>query len=176
MEHWAWNAEILRRFARHYRTEAPIPVELVDQLVAARRLDVALKTLRQVYFGRIDLAFHGDAEPGDLRALDRETYAVTGMPFHDETFFAASFGHLMGGYDAGYYGYLWSKVFGDDMFSRFEADGITSQAVGRDYRREILEPNGSEDAEVLLRRFLGREPSNAAFLRHLGLAEVEAQA
>ena len=62
------------------------------------------------------------------------------------------------------------------MFSRFEAEGITSQAVGRDYRREILEPNGSEDAEVLLRRFLGREPSNAAFLRHLGLAEVEAQA
>jgi len=175
MEHWAWNAEILRRFARHYRTGAPIPVELVDRLVAARRLHVALKTLRQVYFGRIDLAFHGPDEPGDLHALDRETYAVTGLPFHEDTFFAASFGHLLGGYDAGYYGYLWSMVFGDDMFSRFEVEGITSQAVGRDYRREILEPNGSKDAEVLLRRFLGREPTNAAFLRHLGLTEVEVQ-
>ena len=55
------------------------------------------------------------------------------------------------------------------MFSRFEAEGVLSPAVGADYRREILEPNGSDDAAVLLRRFLGREPSNAAFLRHLGL-------
>ncbi|HVA85488.1 MAG TPA: M3 family metallopeptidase, partial [Candidatus Saccharimonadales bacterium] len=174
MEHWSWNADILRRFARHYRTEEPIPVELVDQLVAARNLDVASKALRQVYFGQVDLAFHGEEEPVDLHAIDRASYAVTGLPFHEDTFFAASFGHLMGGYDAGYYGYLWSKVFGDDMFSRFEAEGITSRAVGSDYRRHILEPNGSDDAETLLRRFLGREPSNAAFLRQLGLTEVEA--
>ena len=55
----------------------------------------------------------------------------------------------MGGYDAGYYGYLWAKVYGDDMFSRFEDEGILSPAVGADYRREILEPGGSADAEDL---------------------------
>ena len=58
------------------------------------------------------------------------------------------------------------------MFSRFESEGVLSPAVGADYRREILEPNGSADAATLLRRFLGREPSNAAFLRHLGLKPV----
>ena len=99
---------------------------------------------------------------------------MTGLPFHEGTFFAAGFGHLMGGYDAGYYGYLWSKVYGDDMFSRFEAEGITSPEVGAAYRREILERGGSADAEDLLRNFLGREPSNAAFLRHLGLAPATA--
>jgi Zn-dependent oligopeptidase len=79
------------------------------------------------------------------------------------------FGHLVGGYDAGYYGYLWAEVIGDDMFSRFAAEGVTSPAVGADYRREILEPNGSRDADDLVRAFLGREPSNEAFLRLRGM-------
>ena len=169
MEHWCWNAEILRRFACHYETGEPIPTSLVEQLVAARNLNVAVKTLRQAYFGHLDLAFHGEDEPEDLDAINRASYAVTGLPFHEGTFLAAGFGHLMAGYDAGYYGYLWSKVYGDDMFSRFEEEGVTSPAVGAAYRREILERGGSADAAELLRNFLGREPSNAAFLRHLGL-------
>jgi thimet oligopeptidase len=73
------------------------------------------------------------------------------------------------GYDAGYYGYLWAKVFGDDMFSRFEAEGITSPVVGSEYRRRVLERGGSLDAGELLRDFLEREPSQQAFLHHLGI-------
>ena len=169
MEHWSWNPGVLERFARHYETGEAIPPELVARLAAARKLNVAVKTLRQAYFGRLDLAFHGEVEAIDADRVNREAYAVTGLPFHEGTFFPASFGHLLGGYDAGYYGYLWSRVYGDDMFSRFETEGILSPRVGADYRREILEPNGSDDAAVLLRRFLGREPSNEAFLRHLGL-------
>jgi thimet oligopeptidase len=172
MEHWSWNAGVLQTFARHWQTGEPIPAELVDQLVAARNLNVATKTLRQAYFGTLDLAYHGQQEAHDVEGINRDAYAVTGLPFHEGTFFPASFGHLLGGYDAGYYGYLWSKVYGDDMFSRFEAEGVLSPKVGAAYRREILEPNGADDAAVLLRRFLGREPSNEAFLRHLGLSPV----
>ena len=65
----------------------------------------------------------------------------------------ASFGHLLGGYDAGYYGYLWSKVYGDDMFSRFAADGVTNPSVGRSYRTEILERGGSRPAMDMLEDF-----------------------
>ena len=79
----------------------------------------------------------------------------------------------MGGYDAGYYGYLWSKVYGDDMFGRFETEGVTSPAVGAAYRREILEPNGTRDGMDLLRAFLGRDPSPATFLRLLGIEAAE---
>jgi Zn-dependent oligopeptidase len=75
----------------------------------------------------------------------------------------------MGGYDAGYYGYLWAKVYGDDMFSVFEETGLTDPEVGRRYREEVLATGGSRDAIEHLRAFLGREPNSEAFLGNLGL-------
>jgi Zn-dependent oligopeptidase len=176
MEHWCWDAGVLGRFARHHATGEPIPSGLVERLVASRDLNVGVKTARQCSFGLLDLAIHGEEPVADLDAVNRRASAVTGLPFHEGTFFPAGFGHLMGGYDAGYYGYLWAKVYGDDMFSRFEAEGVTSPAVGAAYRREILEPNGARDAIELLRAFLGREPSSAAFLRELGIEAVGARA
>ncbi|MGH3442475.1 MAG: M3 family metallopeptidase [Nitriliruptorales bacterium] len=171
MENWCWDADVLRRFARHHGTGEPILEELVAQLVAARDLDEGLSQLRQCYFGKLDLAFHSGNGERDLDALTRDIFAVTRLPYPEEdTFFPASFGHLLGGYDAGYYGYLWALVYGHDMFSRFEEEGVTNPEVGRAYRRAILEPGGSEPAIDLVRRFLGREPSNEAFLRRLGIA------
>jgi Zn-dependent oligopeptidase len=64
---------------------------------------------------------------------------------------------------------MWSEVFGDDMFSRFEEEGVTNPAVGMAYRREVLEQGGSVDADEMLTAFLGRKPDNAAFLRKLGI-------
>lgn len=81
----------------------------------------------------------------------------------------SSFGHLLGGYDAGYYGYLWAEVFGQDMFSRFAEEGVLSTEVGMAYRRKVLEPGGTKDAIDLLQDFLGRAPRSDAFLRKLGL-------
>ena len=169
LEHWAWQPDVLARFARHHATGAPIGRELVERLVASRDLDVGLTTLRQCYLGLMDLGLHGPEETRDIAAVDRSAFAAWGLPYHEGTLYPCQFGHLMGGYDAGYYGYLWSKVHGDDMFGRFEAEGVTSPLVGAEYRREILEPNGTRDGMDLLRAFLGREPSPATFLRLLGI-------
>ena len=169
MEEWCWRPEVLQTFARHYRTGEPIPGELVHDLVEARKLNVALHTLRQISFGVFDMGLHGPGDHSELDLIRRRAESVGLLPPHEGTFFPASFGHLLGGYDAGYYGYLWSKVFGLDMFSRFEEEGLTSPKVGLRYRREILEPGGSLEGDQLLRNFLGREPSNAAFLRHIGI-------
>ena len=169
LEHWAWQADVLARFARHHATGEPIPRALVDRLVASRDLDIALTTLRQCYLGLMDLGLHGPEESRDIAAVDRAAFAVWGLPYHEGTLYPCQFGHLMGGYDAGYYGYLWAKVYGDDMFGRFEVEGVTSPAVGAAYRREILEPNGTRDGLDLLRSFLGRDPSPATFLRLLGI-------
>lgn len=172
MQHWVWRSDVLKRFARHHQTGEPIPDELVDQLVAARRLNKGIFQLRQMQYGWWDQEIHA----GPNRDLDRiyeEGSRISLLPPHEGTFSLANFGHLMGGYDASYYGYMWSEVFGDDMFSRFEAEGVTNPAVGRAYRKTILERGGSVDGEQMIRDFLGREPSNEAFLRKLGISGTD---
>jgi thimet oligopeptidase len=169
MEHWVWKPDVLARFARHHETGEPIPERLVDQLAAAKQLNVAVMKLRQLQFAMFDMRLHDPSQPKDIDHALRETTEVSMLPFVEGTFYPASFGHLLGGYDAGYYGYLWSEVYGDDMFSRFEELGHTGAGVGGMYRRAILERGGTIDGLDLLRGFLGREPNSMAFLRKLGI-------
>jgi thimet oligopeptidase len=169
MQHWTWDPSVLARFARHHASGEPMPAELVEQLASARFVNVGLKTAIQAFYGQVDLALHAEPVAPDMDQALRKTYEVTGLPYPEGTFFLSGFGHLLGGYDAGYYGYLWANVIGDDMFSRFSSEGVLSPKVGAEYRREILEPNGSRDADELVRAFLGREPSNAEFLRLRGM-------
>ena len=170
MENWCWLPEVLQRFARHHESGEPIPADLVEQLTEARNLNISLFTLRQMLLGRIDMDLHNTLEPVDPMQVLVERSALGLLPHHEGTYHLASFAHLLGGYDAGYYGYLWSEVFGDDMFSRFADEGVLSADVGMAYRREVFEPNGTKDASELLVDFLGREPRNDAFLAKLGIA------
>jgi thimet oligopeptidase len=171
MQHWTWDPSVLARFARHHATGEPMPADLVDQLGRSRFVNVGLKTAMQAFYGQVDLALHAEPVTPDMDVAMRRTFEVTGLPYPEGTFFLSGFGHLLGGYDAGYYGYLWANVIGDDMFSRFSAEGVLSPTVGADYRREILEPNGSRDADELVRAFLGRDASNAEFLRLRGMGD-----
>jgi len=170
MEHWVWRTEILSRFARHYETGEPIPHDLVQQLVAAENLNAGIRAGVQVFYGTLDLALHdGQAEP-NLDEIQRASHEVTRLAYPDGTFMLASFAHLMGGYDAGYYGYLWAEALGDDMWDRFEREGITSPKVGAEYRRLILEPNGARTGDEMFHDFVGREPSTDAWLRYKGFS------
>ena len=169
MENWCWNPEVLRSFARHHSTAEPIPEDLVGRLAEARNLNVALFNLRQMMLGQIDMDLHTTLEAVDSMSVLARRARTGLLPHHEGTYMLASFGHLLGGYDAGYYGYLWAEVFGQDMFSRFAEAGILSPDVGMEYRRKVLEPGGTIDAYDLLRDFLGREPRNDAFLRKLGI-------
>jgi Zn-dependent oligopeptidase len=137
-------------------------------MVAAKNLDSGVIYLRQLFFASLDLAYHSPGFDGDSTALVERLHSITGFPYTPSTHFQSGFGHLFG-YDAGYYGYLWSQVFGDDMYTRFEAVGPLDPTVGADYRRSILERGGSLDGVELVRAFLGREPDSAAFLKGLGL-------
>jgi Zn-dependent oligopeptidase len=164
-----WEPEVLGRLARHYETGERIPDDLVKRMVQARDQNEGLTTLRQVYLGKFDLALHAGTEDLDVDRAYREAFAYSLLPFHEGTHFAACFGHLMGGYDAGYYGYQWARVYGDDMFSVFAEEGVLSPEVGRRYRDEVLARGYSRDAIDHLRAFLRREPSADAYLEHLGL-------
>jgi Zn-dependent oligopeptidase len=176
MEHWVWQPSILARFARHYETGEPLPQELIDGMIASRYLNVGERGAWQVSYGAEDMTMHASREPVDIDTAMRDAFEVTSLPFPEGTCSVASFGHLMGGYDAGYYGYLWAEVIGDDLWGRFMAEGITSPGVGMDYRRAILEPNGSRSADEMVEDFLGRPAAVENYLRMRGLLPVESKA
>ena len=168
LEHWVWDREVLAGFTRHHRTGDPLPDALLDAMLGAKTLSSGVTTLRQLYFAQLDQAFHAPGFAGDSIALTRELHDVTSFPYTPGTHFQSGWGHLFG-YDARYYGYLWSHVFGDDMFTRFERAGLLNAELGAEYRRTVLERGGSVDGDQLVRDFLGREPNADAFLRGLGL-------
>ncbi|KAJ2847794.1 metalloendopeptidase, partial [Coemansia erecta] len=173
LENWGWEPSVLRQFAVHHSSGEPIPEDLVKRLVAAKNEGAGLFNLRQVFFGLFDMAIHDTADGKvDVKAIYNQLREDVSLFKNGDvdTWGMATFGHMMGGYDAGYYGYMWSEVFSADMYaSRFLKDGVDNPKTGMDYRKEILRPGGSRDASVSLRRFLGRDPNNKAFLKSIGL-------
>jgi len=169
-QNWVWKEDILNRISGHYKDRArKLPQGMIAKLVAAKQADSGLTYLRQNFFAAYDMTLHTAPEPPDTTALyGKMMKDISLIPMSDATMPETSFTHLMG-YDAGYYGYLWSEVYALDAFSRFAKEGLLSEKLGREFRRQVLEVGGSRDEGESLRAFLGREPNDEAFLRDIGL-------
>lgn len=178
MENWTWEREALDLFALHHETGEPLPEELFDRMVRARRFMGGWQMMRQLSFGTIDLELHGawsrhlkGAGPDELMARVEKRFAdFSPDPDFARYHILTCFTHLFsGGYAAGYYSYLWSEVLEADAFSRFREEGIFNRETGRDYVELILSRGDSDDPEALFRSFLGRDPDPQALLdRNLG--------
>ncbi|MBI3548706.1 MAG: Zn-dependent oligopeptidase, partial [Elusimicrobia bacterium] len=140
LENFVWDRQVLDRISGHWQNPSQkIPDALFQKMLAARRYGQATAKMKQIGFAMTDLAFHRATSPIDTTAVMRKIYEGLGLPqWQEGTAFHASFGHIVGGYAAGYYGYLYSEVFAQDMFTRFEQGGVLNPDTGRDYRRSIL--------------------------------------
>jgi metallopeptidase MepB len=163
---------------------AHIPDELITRLIKTKHVNDALFNLRQLFFGIYDMSVHAPESRDAIVNMDctklynsLRSQVMLGIEGPENAGYPldwghgqAAFGHLIGGYDAGYYGYLYSKVYSSDMFySVFEKDPMNAQE-GRRYRHQVLEKGGSREEMESLEEFLGRKPNSDAFYREMGLS------
>jgi metallopeptidase MepB len=218
LENWCWTPSQIKSLSKHYsytsseyaaaysekssdKPSETIPDDLVDRLIKTKHVNDALANLRQLHFGIFDMTIHTPknhdeitgVEFGDLyNKLRSEIASIDGMEVKTGKFDwghgEATFGHLIGGYDAGYYGYLRyertslvsnaartnicisSQVYSTDMFYSVFAKDPMNAKEGRRYRHTVLERGGSQDEMTTLEEFLGRKPSPEAFYKELGVA------
>ena len=171
LENWVWSPEILNLISGHYKnTSEKLPKQLLEKMLAAKDFGQGNAYTKQLLYALFDMTIHTQAGAVDVTKTFDDLYRqIIGQEPIAGGHFAATFGHMMGGYDAGYYGYLWSEVYAQDMFSQFPADDLTNSTVGGRYRSVILERGGMQEAIELLREFLGREPNADAFFKKLGI-------
>lgn len=174
LEFWTWNKTELTTLSSHYNTGEKIPAHLLDSLISTKHINGALFALRQLTFSLFDMTVHTckDLDNLDVVSLWNKLREDVSLVENGDLITKGfnSFGHIMSGaYSAGYYGYMWAEVFAADMYhTRFAVDPLNSKA-GIEYRDIILGRGGLYEIDDNLTEFLGRKPSNRAFLTELGL-------
>ncbi len=179
-EHWQERPEVLRAFARHYRTGEPLPDDLLQRFLAARKFNQGFATVEFVASALLDLEFHSQpAEAArDVHAFEKRELEKIGMPTEIAMRHRPQqFGHIFSGdhYASGYYSYMWSEVMDADAFGAFEEAGdIFDPATAKRLHDDIYSSGGSRDPEEAYVAFRGRQPEADALLRRRGLIDTEA--
>jgi peptidyl-dipeptidase Dcp len=174
-EHWLDRPEILRRFARHYRTGEAMPEDQLRRLVAARTFNQGQATVEYVASALIDLDIHETDQVFDIGGFEQAMLARIGMP--DEIVMRhrpAHFQHIFAGnsYAAAYYSYLWSEVLDSDAFAAFEETGdIFDSGTAKKLHDHVYAAGGSRDPAELYAAFRGRLPTADGLLKRRGLSE-----
>src|SRR5258706_5797511 len=177
-EHWQEQPEVLRQFARHYQTGEPLPDDLLQRFLAARKFNQGFATAEFVSSALVDLEFHTQTASAsrDVRAFERQELEKIGMPAEISLRHRPQqFGHIFSGdhYASGYYSYMWSEVMDADAFGAFEEAGdIFDPVVAKRLHDDIYSSGGSRDPEDAYVAFRGREPEPDALLRRRGLLET----
>jgi peptidyl-dipeptidase Dcp len=174
-EMWATWPEILKNYAKHYKTGAPMPTELLDKMQAAEKFNQGFKTTEYLAASLLDQAWHQlkpEQVPADTLAFEAEALKKAGVdyppvpPRYRSTYFSHSFA---GGYSAGYYSYIWSEVLDADSVEWFKQHGGLKRENGDHFRETLLSRGGSDEALKLFRNFTGGDPDVTPLLKRRGL-------
>ncbi|CAN5315719.1 M3 family metallopeptidase [soil metagenome] len=164
-EEWARRPESLALFAEVCRTCPRLDADQIARLEASRRFDSGLRYGTQWLYASFDM-IQATGAPKSSQATWIALQRASPLGYVDGTLGFTSFSHLVGGYGAGYYGYLWSQSIALDMLSAF-GKHLLDPKVGRRYRDIILAPGGERPAMELVEQFLGRKPDSDAFFREI---------
>ena len=174
-EHWAFEPEVLKVYAKHYQTGEVIPMELVEKIVESAKYGQGFATVEYLAASYSDMDLHVLTEiPKNLNVMDfeAEKLAARGIPTQIlPRYRMTNFSHTMGGgYTAGYYSYMWAEVLDCDAFEAFTETGdLFNAEVAAKFRQYVLTPGGIDDGMVMYTNFRGREPKIDALLRNRGL-------
>lgn len=173
-EHWAFEPELLKTYAFHYKTGEVIPDELIAKLQAASTHNQGFTTTELAGAALLDLQWGKltDTENIDIEAFEQEVARKLNMPKEVQYRYRSPyFKHVFGsdGYAAGYYTYLWAEVLDADGFELFKEKGIFDPATAKAFKENILEMGGSDDPMELYVKFRGKKPTPEALLRNRGL-------
>ncbi len=166
-EEWARRKETLAKVADYCDPACPrVDDALIARLKSVHNYGRGMRYARQTLYAQYDMALHG-ADALKVQPMDvwKKMESATALGYVPTTEFPGQFGHLMG-YQAGYYGYMWSEVLALDMLSAF-GDNLNNPVVGQRYRQTILSQGSQKDAAQLVKDFLGREPDNKAFFNEI---------
>lgn len=173
MENWITQKDCLLLFARHHETDEPIPEELIEGIIAAKKYNAGINMLGQLRLSILDMAWHSTdpSEIKDISSFEDEVVSRTRLfPKIDGTNISCKFKHIFsGGYSSGYYSYKWSEVLDADAFELFKMNGIFDQETAARFRECILIKGNTQHPMDLYRAFLGREPDVGALLKRQGL-------
>lgn len=162
-EDWAWDYDVLKRFAVNDKGEV-IPQELVERMKKSDSVGKGVLNMRQISYAMLSYNYHSSDPAGiDLVARQNEIFAQY-SPFkaYDNDYTFASFGHL-NGYSSMYYTYMWSLAIAKDLALPFHQAGLLNTATAHKYRDTILSVGGAEDANDMVKKFLGRSYNLDAF-------------
>lgn len=171
-EHWATEPEVLKMYAKHYKTGEAIPDSLINKILEQKVFNQGFMTTELLAAAILDMNLHNlkDVNNLDVLAYEKEAMNKLGLiaeiaPRYRTTYF----NHIIGGYAAGYYSYLWANVLDNDAFEAFKEHGIFDKTTADLFRSNVLEKGNSEDPMVLYKKFRGAEPQLEPMLKNRGM-------
>lgn len=172
MEHWSTHPTVIKHYAKHYETGETIPDELIDKIVKSGLFNQGFITVEYLAACLLDMRYHTLTEPQDLdiNKFEKDYFDKAGLiPEIISRYRSTYFSHIIGGYSAGYYGYIWSGVLDCDAFDAFEETSLFDKATADSFRKNILAVNGTADYMEMYVNFRGREPKIEPLLKKRGL-------
>ena len=173
LENWCYEKEALELFAKHYKSDEVIPMELIEKIKASATFHEGMQTLRQISFGLLDIAWHGKDPDNIKNVKEFETLSFSATQLYPDiknNCMSTSFSHIFqGGYSAGYYSYKWAEVLDADAFKYFKDHGIFNKKIAAKFKDTVLSQGGTCDPLELYIKFKGSKPNPEALLKRAGL-------